>query len=202
LFKRARKKKVWFELDVAAASVALKAPRERIVAALNYLDEQGDLTLKVGGVRVGYRRLTRPVRDHLLQTMTRRFVEREQRDLERLKQVLEFASHRGCRTRYLAAYFGEDIGSDCGHCGWCSGEWHGDIPGIAERTLGESETRLMQGLRARRLAPLSTPRQLTRFLCGLSSPATSRAKLTGEPAFGAFSEVPFKQVLQWVEVTG
>jgi ATP-dependent DNA helicase RecQ len=202
LFKRARKKKVWFELDVAAAAVQLKQPRERIVAALNYLEEQGDMKLDVRGPRVGYRRLTRPVREQLLQSMTQRFVERERRDLERLSQVLDFSAHRGCKTRYLAHYFGEELGKDCGHCGWCAGQWHGDIPSLPVRPFGDTEARLIQGLRQRRLAPLATPRQLTRFLCGLSSPAASRAKLMKEPAFGAFADTPFREVLKWCEAIG
>jgi ATP-dependent DNA helicase RecQ len=202
LFKRARKKKVWFELDVAEVSAAMKEPRERIVTALNYLVEQGDLKLQVAGIRLGYRRVTRPVREQLLQIMTKRFGDRERRDLERLQQVLQFAAHRGCKTRYLALYFGEEIGADCGHCGWCVGEWHGDIPALAPRALADAERRLIEGLKMRRLEPLATPRQLTRFLCGLSSPATSRARLTKEPAFGALAEVPFQTVLQWVAAPG
>jgi ATP-dependent DNA helicase RecQ len=42
---------------------------------------------------------------------------------------------------------------------------------------------------------LAAPRQLARFLCGITSPATTRAKLTRNPAFGLLSEVPFDQVL-------
>ena len=46
---------------------------------------------------------------------------------------------------------------------------------------------------------LSTPRQLTRYLCGLTSPATSRAKLTRRPAFGRYATTPFRTVLAQVE---
>ena len=44
-------------------------------------------------------------------------------------------------------------------------------------------------------AALATPRQLTRFLCGLTSPATTRAKLTRRPEFGCFAAIPFKSVM-------
>jgi ATP-dependent DNA helicase RecQ len=43
------------------------------------------------------------------------------------------------------------------------------------------------------------PRQLTRFLCGLTSPSASRAKLAMHASFGALSDVPFFQVLTFVE---
>jgi ATP-dependent DNA helicase RecQ len=47
---------------------------------------------------------------------------------------------------------------------------------------------------------IRTPRQLTRFLCGITSPATTRAKLRRETRmFGAFDTMPFKQTLEWAE---
>jgi ATP-dependent DNA helicase RecQ len=46
---------------------------------------------------------------------------------------------------------------------------------------------------------LQHPRQLSRFLCGLTSPATSRARLSRHARFGCFSELPFSGVLHFVE---
>jgi ATP-dependent DNA helicase RecQ len=39
---------------------------------------------------------------------------------------------------------------------------------------------------------------LARFLCGLSSPRTGRARLRSHELFGRLEEVPFAQVLQAV----
>ena len=44
----------------AAAAEAMETRRERIVATLNHLEERGDMTLKVAGVRRGYRFVRRP----------------------------------------------------------------------------------------------------------------------------------------------
>ena len=46
---------------------------------------------------------------------------------------------------------------------------------------------------------LATPRALTRFLCGLTSPATTKAKLTKRREFGCHATVPFRTVLAQVE---
>jgi ATP-dependent DNA helicase RecQ len=54
-------------------------------------------------------------------------------------------------------------------------------------------------LRSEDHAALAGPRQLARFLCGLSSPATSRARLTQDPRFGALADVPFQDVLDLVQ---
>jgi ATP-dependent DNA helicase RecQ len=46
---------------------------------------------------------------------------------------------------------------------------------------------------------LRTPRQLARFLCGLTSPATSRERLGRHAAFGLLASVPFAAVLTRAE---
>ena len=42
---------------------------------------------------------------------------------------------------------------------------------------------------------LGAPRQATRFLCRLSSPALTREKLSRHPSFGALEGYPFAEVL-------
>jgi ATP-dependent DNA helicase RecQ len=58
---------------------------------------------------------------------------------------------------------------------------------------------LIRRLRAERHEALRSPRQLARFLCGISSPATSRAKLRTRPEFGQWDGVPFADVLALAE---
>ena len=199
LFKRLRKGKTWLALDVPAAVRDLGEPRERIVAALNYLEEQGDMVLQVAGVRQGYRRAGAvPDVGRLREAMAGRFLERERRDIDRVRRVLEYAEAEGCLTRRLLAHFGEDLPADCGHCGRCLGQRREPLPPPQSRELGPSEAALRDGLRAERHAALASPRQMARFLCGLSSPATSRAKLTKHPDFGALADVPFARVLAFV----
>ena len=85
LFARATKARIWFSLDIAAASEALNEPRERLVAALNHFEEQGDLILKVADVRQGYRYARRPDSDlPLARTIGERFRRSETRDIERI----------------------------------------------------------------------------------------------------------------------
>jgi ATP-dependent DNA helicase RecQ len=44
---------------------------------------------------------------------------------------------------------------------------------------------------------LGGPRQLARYLCGISNPGTTRARLTREPLFGALEGHRFADVLAW-----
>ena len=200
MLSRAQKAKTWFRLDVLDAATATGAPREKIIAALNYLEEQGDVVLQVAGVRQGYR-LKRPDvdRKELTRRLADRFVEREKRDVERLKQVLAFATHDGCLTRYLLRYFGEDLSRDCGHCARCAGQRPSPVPTSPQRNLADREAAMVRSLRAERHEALSTPRQTARFLCGLTSPAATRARLGKHDLFGALADAPFQQVLAFIE---
>jgi ATP-dependent DNA helicase RecQ len=199
VFKHARRAKTWSNIDIHATALSLGEPRERVVAAINYFEEQGDLVLQVAGVRHGYRLLRTP--DDLAaltDVMTRRFAEREARDVGRLNEVVAFASHEGCKTAKLLAYFGEPMPNDCGHCGWCRGHRPGPIPPPSHRAPGNGEAELVDALRDEHHAALASPRQLARFLCGIPSPSVSRAKLTKDPRYGVLGGVPFRQVLEFV----
>jgi len=106
---------------------------------------------------------------------------------------------RRCWARYLGEYFGDaPAETGCGHCGWCRGE-RPVVPPRAPVALGDTERELLRSLRVESHPALATPRQLTRFLCGLASPATSRAKLTKHTEFGRLAHVPFAEVLRFVE---
>ena len=54
---------------------------------------------------------------------------------------------------------------------------------------------MLAALRAEHPAALGQPRQLARFLCGLSSPATTRAKLSRHELYGALAAHRFAAVL-------
>lgn len=121
LFRFAQKARVWFQLDLDAAAQATASPRARVVAALNYLDEQGDIRLRLTGGRLGYKRLWPRGKKsgEVEQKLVKRFALRAANDHKRLNQVVDFVERRACKTKYLLDYFGEDLGKNCGHCQWC-----------------------------------------------------------------------------------
>ncbi len=200
VFAHAEPMRSWSRLKLDDISRKLGEPRQRLIAALNYLEEQEALKLQVTGMRQGYR-LKRTDFDvaGLTRTMVGRFSERESRDVRRMRQVLDFADHEGCRTRFLLTYFGEELKGDCGHCDWCEGERPGKLPPSTVRAPGAQEAAKLKQLRAEGHEALASDRQVTRFLCGINSPSASRARLTKHKLFGLLSDVPFKQVLAFVE---
>jgi ATP-dependent DNA helicase RecQ len=203
VFKCAHQGKSSFKLDLKHVTQTTGATRQRVIAALNYLEEQGDLNLEVTGARQGYRRLRRDWDVKTLsEKLASRFLEREKRDIQRLDGVLALASHTGCRTARLLDYFGEPLAAgaaSCGHCDTCLRQNPGPLAKFTPRPLTGEELNLIQTLKAEKRPAISTPRQLTRFLCGLNSPATTRAKLKSHPAFARLADVPFGAVLDAVK---
>lgn len=199
IFRQAVKAKVWFTLDVDQDARASGSPRERVVRALEYLDEQGLLEVKVEGVRHRYRRLrTPPDLDALAASLFRRSLEREAREIGRLRQVLELAGLDGCQVARLCAHFGEVLPGPCGHCSWClAGGKATRVPPLKARPILESVKEKAAQLRQERADVFSQPRALARFLCGLSSPRLTRERLGRHPLFGALDDVPFPEVLAW-----
>jgi len=195
LFVRAQKARTWFTLDIGAAAVALGEPRQHLVAALNDLEEQGDLIVKVAGLRHGFRLLTRPSDPGALaERLHTRFKESESRDIARIRQIVELATSRDCLVTDVLRYFGEVTGERCGHCDRCAGEIPPERPATTRRKLDDADLDLLRQLKAENHPALKTPRQRARFLCGIASPAASQAKLTQDPRFGHLASRGFAAV--------
>ncbi len=202
LFSCAVKKKVWFSIDLDQAVQKTGSPRKRIISALDYLEQKRDLVLQVSGPRLGFRRRDSGTVDigALKEKLVRRFVRREESDLQRLQLVVELVNHLGCKTRFLLNYFGEDLQDDCGHCSFClqgknraleRDEFVGD-------NLDSSLIKEVLSLREKYPKALQSPRQISRFLCGISSPRLIKAKLTRHDLFGSCQGLPFARVMEWI----
>ncbi len=199
----ATKAKLWFTIDVTEAASLLNSPRERILRALDYLAEQELLELKVSEVRHRYRRLRFPDDPTALaDTLFERMVDRERREVDRLQQVLDWASHDGCQSAALARRFGETLDRDCGHCSWCQSGSAIHFPEAPRREIDKRTWRDAERVRAAHPEALREARAFARWLCGVTSPGLIRARLTRDPVFGALADVPFARVLERAEAGG
>ncbi|KAB7627273.1 ATP-dependent DNA helicase RecQ [Alkalilimnicola sp. S0819] len=199
LFRQARKGRIWLSLDPAQAARALGCPRGRVVQALDWLGEQGMLEVQAAGVRHAYSRLRSPESlPALAAALYQRLLARETAEIGRLQQVLALAGAGECRSAALAAHFGEQLEQPCGQCSGCRGEL-ASIPERHQASIPPALVGRVQELLAEGHPALAAPRGLSRFLCGVSSPRLSRARLGSHPLFGAAAELPFAQVLQWAE---
>lgn len=205
LFDSGKRGYKWITLNPEESSQAMGETRERILKTLTYLEESGDVELKPSGMRHRYRLTTgdaKPDIAALCQKMQKLFMEREKKDAERLALVTDYAEQSSCLTRHLLRYFGEDLTEYCGHCGRCletSVLVSRKLPHSPEPSISLAQLEQIQQIIAEGHAALRAPRQLARYLCGLTSPATTRDRLTRKDAFGMLEHYPFQKVLEQTE---
>jgi ATP-dependent DNA helicase RecQ len=196
LFRQAKKARTWFHIDLNEASRKLDVPRDRAVRALDYLAERGWLKVEVSGARHRYRRLMAPPDLGLLgESLHARCVSRERQEIARLGQVVELVEQAGCQVAALCRHFGETRAEPCGHCTRCLGR-KGAAPTGQRRAPPLDEKILAEALAVRRanLAALSDPVAMTRWLCGITSPALTKSKLSSHRLFGSLVHQSFSEL--------
>ena len=194
--------RIWTSLAPDEAAAALGEDRGRIVAALDYLDQQGLIELQTAELRQRYTVTAQPRSEReLLEDLLERFARREHAEAERIQNVLELVTHDGCQVRALVGYFGENRADDCGHCSHCLDGRAQRLPAPEPKPAPESvvDAAALAALRSSHPDALATSRQVARFLAGITSPATTRAKLTRDARFGALADRRFADVLAWCD---
>ncbi len=197
ILRQVRKAKTWFYIDVDQAAVALHAPRERIIRALDYLGEQGWIDLRSEGTRNQYERLKSPADQAALAVdLHQRMVRREQREIARLQEVLALAETSSCQVARLCEHFGESRSAACGHCTTCLQQQSAPIVGAAANNVEVDAAIIRQALVLQRQHAdlLADTNTLARLLCGVTSPGITKAKLSSHALFGALAHVPYQDV--------
>jgi ATP-dependent DNA helicase RecQ len=202
LFETGKTGRTWTTLAPGDAAAALGEERARIVAALEYLDQQGLAELQPAELRQRYTVIARPEsEDEPAERLLERFARRERAEAGRIENVLALVTHDGCQVGALVGYFGETRAEPCGHCSYCLSGSAQQLPQPEPRPPIDArvDAGALDALRFDHPDALATPRQQARFLCGLTSPATTRAKLTKDRLFGSLAERRFADVLAWCE---
>ncbi len=201
IFATGKAGRIWHRFDHAETAAATGTTEETVRRALSELADQGDAVLRPHGLRHAYR-LAPGAEGRVAEVargLNERFARREAAEIDRLRQVVALCETPRCLPQQLLEHFGE-AAEPCGHCGACLGEHRGGpLPGANRRDLSMEDAALVRSVRAENHPALRQPRQVARFLCGLSSPATTRAGLTRDDRFGSLAEIAFLEVLAQAE---
>ena len=194
----------WVTLQMDEAAEVTGQKPEKIVLTLREMEVSGDLTLKASRSRNRYRLCadaTERDPEVVCAKIQELFAQRENLDTARLEQVMALATDHKCLTKHILNYFGETMREPCGNCTSCLEKKRKPrvIPVSPIPVLDTVALQTIRDVIAERHAALRAPRQLARFLCGISSPATQRDRLTKHDAFGLLSAIPFHDVLVQTE---
>jgi ATP-dependent DNA helicase RecQ len=194
--------RTWTTLAPDNAAAMLGEERRRILAALEYLDEKGLIELQPADVRQRYTVRARPDSDReLVERLVERFARRERAETDRIQSVLALVTHDGCQVSALVGYFGETRSDPCGHCSYCLTARAQQLPEPEPKPPIETslDVGALAALSDGHPEALGTARQQARFLAGITSPATTRVKLTRDRLFGSLAERRFADILAWCE---
>jgi len=197
VFASGKTGRLWTTVVPDDAAALLGEERSRIVAALGHLEERGLVELQASETRQRFTLLTRARGS--TDPLVERFERREAAETERIARVVALVEHEGCQVGALVGYFGEERAEPCGHCTFCLTRIAQQLPPEAPPAPIAIDEAALSALAAAEPAALGHPRQQARFLCGITSPATTRAKLTREPLFGALADRRFLDVLAWAQ---
>ncbi|WP_265421434.1 RecQ family ATP-dependent DNA helicase [Aeromonas salmonicida] len=196
LFTCAPQARSWCTMDFDALWQGYQGERHRAAAALDYLQQQGWIELESKQMTDVYRVLRQDVDvNALADELYALFEKKELSELARLQALLAFFTSSHCLSQELARYFAdEQAPGQCGHCSVCRGEV-AVLPPLPTLTLPNEK-----GLRAWcdpliALCHTNHPRILTRFLCGIATPLTTRVKAKSLAGFGQLAAHPFADVL-------
>ncbi len=203
LFANSRKARIWSTANVEVTAVQTKSDRTRAVAALDYFEEKGWIELKPKSSVEVFAVLNESfIIDEVTDWLFDLFIKREEVEIKRIHQMIRFFETSTCLPRSLSKYFGENLDTACGVCSSCRSKEPLPFKGSYENNLAKLDFKELTRELFENMDPPITAWQITRFLCGINTPKTSKAKAGRLEHFGCFSKTPYKYVLDWVKKSG
>ena len=207
IFNATEFKKVWGSLNFDALLKDQSIERTRVIAALEYLQEQQFIVLETKGMtevfKINLHKLADP---SLCQNLSNYFKSNEEKEIKRIATLVRFFQLDSCLTVNLARYFDDNIFDgqglvtaninlnnnsvpQCGHCSVCRGQVavlehsQAQIPWPSDEALIQGMQALTQRLKDKINQPLSIE-SYCRFFAGLTVPLFGRNKVRQLSGFG------------------
>ncbi|MFC1566822.1 ATP-dependent DNA helicase RecQ [bacterium] len=204
ILKNSHTKISWTHVNIEKILATYKSDRtnrQRIVNALEYLNEKGWIELWArDGVEMYDIMKHAFDAQELTERLYKLFKQKEEHGIQRIHNMVQFFEQKSCLSKQLAAYFGEKLQKEeCGHCSVCQ----------SGKALFYKEPKL-KPLSKYKISELTTEYKkvlvknhsilnLTKFLCGIHTPQFSGPKIKKLTGYGIFEEYPFQKVKKWVE---
>lgn len=205
IFDNTRMKKVWGSLDFDGLFQAYGADRNRVVKAMEYLQEKNLIELETKLITEVYQVDTQQLADtELGQKLYAYFADKEQKEIKRIAALVRFFELDKCLSHNLSRYFDDQNSPEnCQHCSVCRGQvavlshsQKAPMPDVMQ--IKEALDKLAVHLRDKSQFSLSTD-TYCRFLTGMSVPLFARNKVRQLAGFGICEQQRYADVRKVVE---
>jgi ATP-dependent DNA helicase RecQ len=205
IFNAIQFKKVWGSLDFDKLLQEPTIERSRVIAALEYLQDKQCIILETKGMtevfKVHVKALSNP---NLTKYLSDYFYNNEQKEIQRIDNLVSFFERDTCLTANLAKYFDDHAFSEdivnyqCGHCSVC----HGQVAHLELSTttkLWPSDATLKEAMHLLENCLSTSTYQISinmycRFLAGISMPLFTVYKVRKLAGFGLCEHYRFKDI--------
>ncbi|MGS0680667.1 RecQ family ATP-dependent DNA helicase [Shewanella sp. 125m-7] len=194
------KAKIWYSANFNTLEQELPDSRDRAIKALDYLHQKQLIELQSKQLTQVYDIYSANINDSLAARLFERFSMKEQSEITRINQLVDFFDSEECLSLQLAQYFADPhLTAPCGHCSVCLGQ-PAKLP-VPQPLKPLTEFYFNDVCREAidKLARHVSPVLLSRFLCGLTTPIFTKLKLRQLKGFAQFEQYRFADVLTWVE---
>jgi ATP-dependent DNA helicase RecQ len=198
-------KKVWGSLNFDTLLADKNIDRNRVIAALEYLQEQQLIVLETKGMtevfKVNSNELAHP---SLSQELTDYFKDKEDKEIKRIATLIRFFELNSCLSMNLSLYFDDySLSGDntCGHCSVCRGHVAKLHYSQAQASWPSDEIliQFMKELSVRLEGKINQPLLLAsyaRFLAGMTEPLFGRNKIKQLSGFASCEKYRYQDICE------
>ena len=194
------KAKIWSTINFDKMDQLYASDRQRVLKAINYLDEKGMIELQSKQMTQVYEILDGNFDLATMQSaLFERFSHKEQSEINRINHLVSFFTSNSCLSQQLAHYFADaNMMTHCGTCSVCLGAQAVLPPQPYLQPLAELDFNAMTIDATTKLAKANSAVLLARFLCGLTTPIFTKLKMRNIRGFSRLERYRFEDVKQWV----
>lgn len=205
IFDNTQMKKIWGSLNFDSLYQVYGADRNRVVKAMEYLQEKDLIELETKLITEVYQVDAQKLADTALgQNLYVYFADKEQKEIKRIAALVRFFELKKCLSHNLSRYFDDhNSPENCQHCSVCRGQvallsYSHKKPMPESAQIKEVLHNLAEHLRNKSHFSLSTE-SYCRFLTGMSVPLFARNKVRLLLGFGICAQQRYADVRAMVE---
>jgi ATP-dependent DNA helicase RecQ len=208
IFRHTQFKKVWGNPNFDSLSQEYGCDRGRIVTALEYLQERQMIELSTSKMTEVFRVDSLRLREEdLASRLHHYFVEKEEKEIQRIGTLVRFFQLDRCLSNNLARYFDDQQAPEkCGHCSVCRGqvahlEFSHEPSWPSDTELQNNLQGLINHLQGK-IGQVSGVETCCRFLAGISVPVFTRNKVRQLPGFASCDQQRYQLIREKVLTLG